>query len=216
MRKKYILFDFDGTLMNTNGVVIGAWQASAEHFLGHKLPENVILSTFGETLMYSVTYLFPDNDDDEVINYYREAQTELFANGFEVRLFDGMLELLKELKVRGHRIAVVTSRTKESTLRYIDSNGIRDYIDEYVCMEDVSSHKPDPESINVALDKFGATPDEAIMLGDTKYDIGCANNAGVENVLVDWGYDVHLENIRKAGYTVDNVIKEPMELMKIV
>lgn len=212
--KKYIIWDFDGTIANTNDVILASWQATYEHYLGHRLPEREIEATFGETLRHTIEEKIPDAVYEEVRDYYRAYQ-DAHCDGM-VYVFDGVKELFDELRARGCMIGVATSRTAHSFNKYVRELGIDGYFDELVTMEDVTKHKPHPESVNLVLERFGASPDEAIMIGDTKYDIGCANNAGVDSVMVGWSHYVDEESMAADGYVPTFRIKEPADLLDII
>ena len=212
--KKYIVFDFDGTIINTNDVIIASWQATWEKFLGYRESVQVIKDTFGETLKFTASQKFPEIPVDDVINYYREYQ---FQHCDEmVYIFDGIEEMLKELKTQGYRTAIATSRTYEGTMKYLHQFGIAEYFDAVVTMDDVTNHKPNPETCLVALEKLGGKPEEAVMLGDTRFDIGCSNNAGVDSILVGWGEVTNEEKLREIGYEPTYCIDHPRDLIALL
>lgn len=228
--KKYIIWDFDGTLVNTNNIIIASWQATFEHYLGHTLPVKEIEATFGETLVNTIGRMLPDAPVDEVVNYYRAYQ-DSHQEDYTVYVFEGVKELLEQLRERGCILGVGTSRTAYSLHNYMRRLGIDDCFDEVVTMNDVSSHKPDPETIDAVLLKMMARCDEpvsrgggipdhvreaAIMIGDTKYDIGCANNAGVDSVLVGWSHYVDIQDMLDAGFSPAFRIETPAQLLEII
>ncbi|MBR2673971.1 MAG: HAD-IA family hydrolase [Mogibacterium sp.] len=212
--KKYIIWDFDGTIANTNDIIIETWQATFKRFLGHEVPVKEIEATFGETLKHSILEKLPDAKYEDVRDFYREYQ-DSHCKG-RAYVFPGVKELMERLCSEGYKIGVATSRTAYSFHRYTKELEIDHLIDELISMEDVKNHKPHPESITALLDKFGGKPEEAIMLGDTKYDIGCANNAGVDSVLVGWSHYVDEEDMAAAGYVPTYRIKTPSELLEII
>lgn len=212
--KKYVIFDFDGTIINTNDVIIASWEATFEHFLGNKESVPVIVSTFGETLEYTISQRFPEHDLSTVLKYYKDFQSEHCAE--MVVLFDGIVELLEKLNNRGYKLAIATSRLSGSFREYMDGFELWGYFDACIVKEDVAHHKPHPESCLVALEKLGARPEEAVMLGDTKFDIGCANNAGVDSVLVGWNPLVDAEKIIESGYYPTYIVNSTDELFDIL
>jgi pyrophosphatase PpaX len=228
--KKYIIFDFDGTLANTNDVIVASWQATLERYLGHSLPVREIEATFGEILVYTIGRLMPDAPVNEVVDYYRAYQ-DSHQQDYPVYVFEGVRELLEQLRERGCIIGVGTSRTAYSFHNYMEKLGLEDLVDEEVTMNDVTSHKPDPETVNAVLAKMMARegiacssasdiPDEvraaALMIGDTKYDIGCAGNAGVDSVLVGWSHYVDTEDMLADGFEPTYTIERPEDLLKII
>ena len=72
--KKYVIFDFDGTLINTNDVIVGSWQATYDHYLGRRVSRKEIELSFGETLVDTIRKMIPGADVDEVVDYYRTWQ----------------------------------------------------------------------------------------------------------------------------------------------
>jgi pyrophosphatase PpaX len=225
MKKKYIIFDFDGTLCNTNDIIVESWQASFEHFLGHSLPRRDIEATFGEVLRHTVSRLIPDAEPEEVVEYYRAYQNA--HQGGSVYVFDGVRELLTELRKRGCRIGVATSRTAFSLHNYLRQFDMEDLIDEIITVNDVTRHKPDPESVTATLRKLAGCEDnngeipegilsQAMMVGDTKYDVGCANNAGVDSVLVGWSHYIDEEDMAAAGFEPTYRINDPAEMLDLI
>ena len=214
MKKKYIIWDFDGTIANTNDVIIESWQSTFRRYLGHELPVREIEATFGETLKHTIAEKIPGEDPDEVTAHYRAYQQA--HCGGRVYVFEGVRELLDELKARGCRLGVATSRTANSYNNYMKELGLEGCMDTVVSMEDVTRHKPDPESVLKVLERLGAGPDEAIMIGDTRFDIGCAAAAGVDSVLVGWSHYVDEEAMAAEGIEPTYRISRPEELLELI
>lgn len=214
MMKKYIIFDFDGTIINTNDVILASWNETFNHYLGHSFSDSEIAWTFGETLEYTVKQRITQDDWQGVIDYYQEYQRQR-CNEL-VTLFDGIKEMLDSLQSAGYRMAIATSRLKDSFNMYMDKFGLWNYFEVVITKEDVINNKPDPESLNVTLNKLGAKPDEAVMLGDTRFDIGCAANAGVDSILIGWNPLVDLKRLEKEGYIPTHYIKKPEELLQLL
>lgn len=181
---KYILFDFDGTLVNTNDVIIASWQHTYRTYLGHEMPVERITACFGEPLLLTMAREFPQVPPEESAEEYRNYQKD-HADQL-VKIFPGVKEMLQQLKERGYVLGIVTSRTRESALRYMNMSGITSLFDDMVTCDDTTVHKPNPEPLLLGLSRLGASPEEAVMIGDSPFDIKCANNAGVRSVMVDW------------------------------
>ncbi|QHI72560.1 HAD-IA family hydrolase [Aminipila terrae] len=208
-----ILFDFDGTVMNTNELILGSWQHTFKTIMGKEGDPEAIQRTFGETLAKSMNDFFPEFPLDDAIEIYRGYQAGRFAD--VISPFPGMIELIKELNRQGYKTAVVTSRLRPTTMEGLEKYKLDTILDEIVTMEDCTKHKPDPEPALIALEKLGSKPEESMMIGDSKFDIGCANNAGVTSVLVDWAvaiYDKEKEGIFKPDF----VIKKAEDILKIL
>ena len=208
-----VLFDFDGTLVNTNDAIIASWQHTYLHYTGREASLERITSCFGEPLLITMAREFPGVDPAESAEVYRRFQVE--HTDELVKVFDGIPELLEALKEAGYRIAIVTSRTRESAHRYLDMLGLRGYFEDMVSCDDTHVHKPNPEPILLCLEKLGITKDEAIMIGDSPFDMKCANNAGVKSVLVDWRITSDNASLIPDA-RADYEIAKPLDLMAVL
>ena len=219
-----VVFDFDGTIADTNQLIIGSWQAVFRARTGNEGDISDILSTFGEPLYYTMEKMFPDYDVEESVDIYRSYQQEIFLD--EIGIFPGIKELIVELKERGYKVGIATSRLRESTLRGLKKFELEDYIDALVTVEDTDKHKPDPEPALICLEKLGSTSDESIMVGDSAYDMGCGKNAGMTTVLVGWsevaksGVESTAKERKTDGevdiFAPDYIIEEAEDLWKIL
>lgn len=210
--KKYIVFDFDGTILDTDQLIIDSWQAVFRRFRGKEADEELILSTFGETVVNTVKDLFADEKLEDVIEEYRGYQYAHSAGAY--KLYPGIKELLDELIERGYSLSIVTSRLANTSMQYLEEMGIKDKFDVIITANDVTEHKPEPGPLLAALEKLGAEREEAIMLGDTRFDIGCCENAGVDSILVGWGR--REGKIPLGGLEPTYRIYKPEELFEII
>lgn len=208
-----VLFDFDGTIMNTNEVIIQSWQHTFRTLTGSEVPVEKILATMGEPLELTMANFFPDVPVQTAVDIYRSWHHDKFDE--LIQLFPGIYGLLEILKERDYKIGLVTSRLKFTTMKGVNKFGLEKYFDYILTADDTDKHKPDPAPILVALDKIGSVPEESIMVGDTMFDILCARNAGVPSVLVDWSIAV-TESQRTGPDAPDYIIKEAKELLHIL
>ena len=208
-----LLWDFDGTLVDTNQVVMESWQITYEHYYGHRMPEEHITKCFGEPLLVTMAREFPEVDPEESAEVYRKYQRE-FAYTL-VKEFPGVFELVKKFRKIGLRQCIVTSRTRVSSDKYLTMFDMKDEFDGIVTCDDTDKHKPDPEPILMGLGKMTCPKEEALMIGDGVFDIKCANNAGVKSVLVGWRITDD-ENKVIPDAVHDYEAETPDELMKLV
>jgi len=189
MKKKYntILFDFDGTLMNTNELIIASWQYTFKTLRGKEEDLDKIISTFGEPLIISMKNFFGENNYEEALDIYRNFQREIYRES--IKLCDGVEELLKTLYEEGYRMAIVSSRLKSSLLIGIEKYHMEDYFETVISADDTTEHKPGPAPALAALEIMNVAPENALMVGDSIFDILCAKNAGVDSVLVGWAVE---------------------------
>ena len=189
---KAVLFDFDGTIMDTNEVIINSWQYTFRSLKGKEADVNMLLGTFGEPLEISIDKMLPEFSRDDAMRIYREYQYCNFKG--LISLFPGVVEVLRELKGKDIKTAIVTSRLRRTTMEGIEKFDLHDFFDTVVTMEDTKKHKPDAEPAFEALRRLDIEAERAIMVGDSKFDIMCARNAGVKSVLVDWSVAAQAES----------------------
>ena len=213
--RKYdaVLFDFDGTIADTNELIINSWQHLYMARWGHPEEVSKIVSSFGEPLVVTLGKVLPEWDIDESIQIYRDYQKDIFRDS--IQIFPGMGELIRTIKEMGYKVGIVTSRVRRTTLVGLEKFGIDDCIDAIVSCDDTDAHKPNPEPALICLEKLNIPPNRAIMVGDSDYDTGCAHNAGIEAVMVGWaitGDKAHHEGIFRPDYH----IQKPEHLLELL
>jgi pyrophosphatase PpaX len=185
VRQTTLLFDLDGTLVDSIGLIVGSMRHA---FRGReRVPtDKEWTSRIGTPLRACFGDWAADDADLELlIQGYREFQ--LANHDRLMTAYDGVAETLALLRARGHRMALVTSKSEELAIRALRHTGLDPYIEEIVGLEACTRHKPDPEPVEVALRRMGANPSEAIFLGDSPYDILSGNAAGVHTIAALWG-----------------------------
>lgn len=208
-----ILFDFDGTVMDTNNVIINSWQHTYRTLENREEDVAKILSSFGEPLDITVKKVFPNVPADKAIAIYRSYHYDNF--GELITVFPGMRDLLRELDDRDYKLGLVTSRLRKTTMEGLEKYGLADYFDVIITAEDTDKHKPDPAPVNIALEKLDSLPEESLMLGDTMFDILCARNAGVRSVLVGWAMAI-TEEQKNGPDAPDYTIETAAELLDLL
>ena len=214
MTKKYkaILFDYDGTIIDTNQLIIDSWDHKYhKHFGGHLTGDDVKW-TFGRVLWDSIDEQMQNMghsgyDLDELVASYREYQAQPHINPDKVPPFEGIVDLIKELKSRGYLLGIVTSRGKDSCVRGLAWHGILEDFDAFVTAESTDIHKPEPEPALICCEMLGVEPGEALMVGDSVFDLQCGNAAGCDTCFVSWSFATTLEEAAENGqptYVVDN------------
>ncbi|MDR0817559.1 MAG: HAD-IA family hydrolase [Clostridiales Family XIII bacterium] len=208
-----VLFDFDGTIMDTNDVVIASWQHAFITLEGKPRPISEIMATLGEPISDTVKRIFPGRDASEVIRLYRSHQ---YAN-YEamISLFPGVMDVFDALKARGTNMSIVTNRLRETTIRGLAKYNIESYFGSIVCYNDAEKNKPEPEPAWLALKELGRKPENALFVGDSQNDILCGKNAGVKTVRVAWALasdDDHGEEAAAPDY----IIEKPADLLTLI
>ncbi len=197
-----ILFDCDGTLVDSQDIIVTAMnQVFADHGLKRPSREDV-LGIVGLSLTEAISRLSPESDSRsiEVIGAaYRAAYQELRFEANHVEpLFYGAKTALKHLVRRDNIcLGIATGKSRRGVRAVFERHKISDYFVTIQTADDAPS-KPHPGMIEKALEETGAYPEDAIMIGDTTYDILMAHNAGVKAIGVSWGYH-SVDDLRDAG-----------------
>ena len=154
-----------------------------------------------------------EEDIRRYIEIYRSYHIDHYDQG--IRMFPGIAEMLSRLKRQGYTLCLVTSRIGESSFRGLKKFGVDQFFDDFVTAEDTDAHKPDPAPVRMALKKLGKQADQAVMLGDTWYDMECARRAGVTPVLAGWSEAYWYRRNRETGKP-DYIIRKPADLVDLM
>lgn len=209
MTPKLVIFDMDGTLIDSQEVIHAA-MAIAFRDRGHAVPDlAAVRQIVGLSLDHAVARLRPDLDAAEVIataNRYKDAFVELRARtGGEgdAPLYPGAIEALSALKARPEVVmGVATGKARRGLDHAYAAHGIGHYFTTHQTADNHPS-KPHPAMARAACDETGIDPDHAVMVGDTTYDIEMGRAAGCRTIGVAWGYH-DADCLRAAG--ADTVI----------
>lgn len=210
MGYKYALFDLDGTLIDTNRLIIDSFRYTYKTCLGLDVGEKEILKYFGEPLIVTLKRYSKEKADEMFKTYieYNESRHD-----DTVTIFEGIQELLEKLERQGHTLALVTSKRRKVALMGLDLFDIRKYFDVFVALEDTELHKPNPAPVIKALELLGAQPQDAIMVGDSVFDIHCAHGADVKAALVKWSA---AHGFQGDDESADYVVHDTEELLNII
>ena len=184
---KLLIFDWDGTLCDSVTTISNCIQHAAKQ-QGLPIPSFAEASNIiGLGLKEAVTYLFP-NADDEVIaavvqsysSYYREK------NAGPTDFFPQVLEVLAEIKQSGYLIAVATGKSRAGLNRAFAASDIQDLFHDSRCADETAS-KPNPLMLAELLEKFDVSADQALMVGDTEFDLDMAQQINMPRLGVTYG-----------------------------
>lgn len=180
---KVVLFDLDGTLIDTNELIIQSFQTVLDERFPGKYSRESILPFLGPTLRETFQSV-DEHQVDELISAYRKWNSE--NHDAMVKAFPGVVEAVQKLTSEGIRLAIVSTKRNDMVERALQLMNIRNYFEVVVGLDDVTNAKPDPEPVKLALSRLGVEPAEAIMVGDNFHDIISARAAGVDSVAVAW------------------------------
>ena len=188
-RWSVILFDLDGTLADSINLIVMSYQHAFREVIGHEWDEAEIKSWIGKSLIDALRETLGNELGERAYASYttfNEANTERLMKGYA-----GVPELLRDLNAAGVKIGVVTSKRRPPAEWAIRLCGLE--IPLLVGHEDVPAHKPDPRPLLRGLELLGASPSEAVYVGDAPVDVVAARNAGLPAVAVTWGAGVRAD-----------------------
>ncbi|HEY3363778.1 MAG TPA: pyrophosphatase PpaX [Symbiobacteriaceae bacterium] len=181
---RVVLFDLDGTLIDTNHLIVTCFQHTFRENLGREVPAAEIFPHFGEPLPATMDYFGPGRGQ-ELVDFYR---TYNVANHDRlIRQFPGVPEAVAELHAAGVLLGIVTSKRSDMARRGLRVSGLEQYFAAVVGMDETTVHKPEAEPALLALQRLAVQPGpDVLMVGDSKYDILCGHNAGLRTAAVGW------------------------------
>ena len=206
MRFPVVLFDLDGTLVDSAAIILGSFHHATETVLHRRFPDELILARVGGTNLDHQMRLLDSEHVDELVRVYREHNDPQYSN---LPCFDGIVAVLARLKHEGRRLGVVSAKRRATVERVFDGMEIGGYFDVVVGSDDTERHKPDPEPLLRALELLDADARDAAYVGDSPFDVAAARAAGVFSVAVGWG-GIHRVD------TADAFVETPKELLGVL
>ncbi len=222
---KAILFDLDGTLIDTTELILYCFNHAWETICGHTHPPEVFIATMGIPLKNAMHKLLGATDGMQlekigelrtagfVESLVREYRSCNAANHDRLaRPFPPMKAVMATLRERGYVLGVVTSKSREFAQRGLRLCVLWEFMDAFVSMDDTSRHKPHPEPLLLALERLQIAPQQAVYVGDSRHDMQAGRAAGLRTVAALWGpvprAELELEN-------PDVLAHRPEELLEI-
>lgn len=208
-RWSLIVFDWDGTLMDsTQHIVDAALRAIAELGLEPR-PAEAVRSIIGLGLRESWVSLYPDLGDVDLAAFTLVYRRHFFSRDlYRSTLYPGVIGVLEELRSRGHSLAVATGKGRPGLDRELDRTGLGSFFS-VTRTADESRSKPNPDMLLDIFRQTGSRPDQTLVVGDTEFDVEMARRAGSPALGISWGAHPG-ERLRKAG--VVDLIEDIAEL----
>ncbi|NYT65948.1 HAD-IA family hydrolase [Alcaligenaceae bacterium] len=186
--KKYeaVIFDWDGTVMNSTHSIVSAIQLSCAD-LGLPVPSDSAASwVIGMSLESALYRCVPTLTADQVPLFIDRYRHHYFERDRHIKLFDGVVDLFQVLQGRQVKLAVATGKSRNGLDRVLDTTGLGRYFDATRCADETQG-KPDPTMLFEIMTQLELEPERVLMVGDTTHDIHMAVNAGVDSMAVTYG-----------------------------
>lgn len=190
MKYELVVFDWDGTLLDSAGAIVQAIQAACRD-LGLAIPDDararhVIGLGLADALRHAVPDLQPENYQAMVERY----RFHYLSGDHQLTLFPGIREMLARLQSAGHILSVATGKSRQGLDRALDHSGLRPLFQASRCADECQS-KPHPQMLDELMAEFGVAASSTVMIGDTSHDLLMASNAGVDSLAVTYGAHPH-------------------------
>ncbi|MBN1322074.1 MAG: HAD-IA family hydrolase [Thermoleophilia bacterium] len=209
---KAVVFDLDGTLVDSVELIIISFQHAIRQVLGREISREESIVWVGRPLREQMAHFSPEHAE-ELVDVYREFNHR--EHDRMLKLYDGILNLLDALLKARVKLGLVTSKSRYTTQMAFDLTGIESYFDASVCADESPGNKPSPEPISTCLERLGVDPAEAAYVGDSPSDIQAALAAGVRAIGVTWGvFDAEALEAEKPDILV-HTIPELAEVLGI-
>ena len=188
MKIKLIIFDFDGTLADTRQLIVETMQQTIQALGLTPCTDEQCTSMIGLPLKQAFTELIPMSDEmgDRCVDTYRQIFNEKNAS-YVIPTFPHVIDTLFRLSEKGYVLTIASSRSRNSLLDFIHTMHLEEIFSYILGADDVVHAKPHPEPVLRTLESFNCSPEEALVVGDMKYDIEMGRRAGTRTCGVTYG-----------------------------
>jgi len=207
MRFPVVLFDLDGTVVDSGGIILASMRHATRTVLGREIPDEALMAAVGGPgLEHQMREFGGEAHVEELIRVYREHNEPLHD---ELRICAGMDGVLLALKEQGRRLGIVSAKRQRTVELAFANVAVGHLFDVIVGGDQAERQKPEPDLLLLALERLGAEPASAAYVGDSPYDMQAAHAAGMYAVGVTWG-GIHA---REALAEADTIVDTAEELL---
>ena len=209
MDYKFYLFDFDYTLANAETGIVKCFKLLMQQEGYFISPDDEIKKTIGLPMIEAIRVLFKE-DDDKLLHELKDKYTE-FADIHmtpNTVLYPQTIPALRRIKESGAKTAIISSKTRRRIMQTLTRDNIADLVEFVIGSEDVKTHKPSPEGMFMAIERFGADKKDVLYIGDNVIDGEAAQNAGVDFAAVLTGNNVREDFFHLPHVKIMNTLAE--------
>jgi pyrophosphatase PpaX len=184
MRFPVVLFDLDGTVIDSGAIILASMKHAAKEVLGEEPPDELLMAAVGGPGLEAQMHALAPDRVEELVTVYRAHNEPLHA---ELVCCVGIDDLLVRLKDEGRRLGIVTAKRRATVALAFDVLPLGHLFETVVGGDETKRHKPDPEPLLLAAERMGVDPEDCAYVGDSPFDIRAAKAAGMFAVAVTWG-----------------------------
>src|SRR5919201_98050 len=211
MRFPVVLFDLDGTVIDSGAIILASMRHAAKEVLGAEPPDELLMAAVGGPGLEAQMHALAPDRVDELVDVYRAHNEPLHD---ELVCCDGMEDVLVRLKEEGRRLGIVTAKRRETVELAFATVPLGHLFETVVGGDETERHKPSPEPLLLALDRLAARPDDTAYVGDAPFDVRAARAAGIHSVAVTWGGIHPRERLEREH--PDAVVDTAEELLRVL
>jgi pyrophosphatase PpaX len=211
IRYPVVLFDLDGTVVDSGAIILASMRHATREVLGTEHSDEELMQAVGGPGLEAQMAVFAPDRIDELVRVYRAHNEPLHD---ELEACVGMVDVLEQLHAEGRRLGVVTAKRRSTVELAFASVPIAHLFETVVGGDETERHKPDPEPLLLAAARMGADPAQTAYVGDSPFDIGAARAAGMYSIAVTWGR-IH-DRARLEEAEPDAIVDSAEELLELV
>jgi phosphoglycolate phosphatase len=205
--KKLVIFDMDGTLVDSSITIVNAINYVRSKLSLEELDKELILRKVNDPELNPALFFY---ETEEFSSEHEQWFSEYYTDNHEkeLELYVGIEALLKELQEKGYKLAVATNAYRGSTLESLRHLNVLDYFSSIACYDDVGRGKPAPDMLEKNLEDVELKAQNAIFVGDSERDLMAANTMKMDYIMINWGFSDYEDAI----HTVDELKEKILEL----
>jgi pyrophosphatase PpaX len=211
MRFPVVLFDLDGTVVDSSAIILASMRHATREVLGREYGDDELMRAVGGPGLEAQMAAFAPDRVDELVRVYRTHNEPLHD---ELEACDGMLDVLERLHEEGRRLGIVTAKRRSTVELAFDRLPLAHLFETVVGGDETERHKPDPQPLLLAAERMQADPAEAAYVGDSPFDMRAAKAAGMHAVGVTWGR-IH-DRARLEAEEPDAIVDDAEELLAVL
>ena len=211
MRYPVVLFDLDGTVIDSGAIILASMRHAAKEVLGTDVPDEQLMSAVGGPGLEAQMRTIAPDQVDELVNVYRAHNEPLHD---ELQCCAGMEDVLVQLKEEGRRLAIVTAKRRATVDLAFATVPIGHLFEAVVGGDETERHKPHPEPLVLAAERMRVDSRDCAYVGDSPFDVRAAKAAEMHAVAVTWGGIHDREKLEREQ--PDAIVDTPKELRGVL
>ena len=211
MRFPTVLFDLDGTVVDSGAIILASMRHATREVLGRDYSDEELMQAVGGPGLEAQMHALAPEHVERLVDVYRAHNIPLHD---ELEACLGMEDVLVRLREDGRRLGVVTAKRRDTAQLAFDRVGLGHFFEAVVGGDETERHKPDPEPLLLGAERLGADPVTTAYVGDSPFDVRAAKAAGMFAVAVTWGR-IH-ERERLEAEEPDAIVDTAEELLAVL